>query len=165
MRWRASTTCGSSTPPETPCSGFRSAVPPEEMIWSKAFVQERERFDGADVLHLFRSLAPTLAWARLLMRFGEHWRVLLSHIILFGFVYPDQRDSVPPWVTDELMRRLEQDRSVRSEHVCYGTLLSRAQYRFDIERLLYEDARLRPRGPMTPGEMKIWAEGIDGKER
>ena len=26
--------------------------PPEEMIWSKAFVQERERFDGADVMHL-----------------------------------------------------------------------------------------------------------------
>src|SRR2546422_5639294 len=25
--------------------------PPEEMIWSKAFVMERERFDGADVNH------------------------------------------------------------------------------------------------------------------
>jgi hypothetical protein len=24
--------------------------PPEEMIWSKAFVMERERFDGADVI-------------------------------------------------------------------------------------------------------------------
>ena len=28
--------------------------PVEEMIWSKAFLQERERFDGADVLHLLR---------------------------------------------------------------------------------------------------------------
>jgi hypothetical protein len=28
--------------------------PAEEMIWSKAFIQERERFDGADVLHLLR---------------------------------------------------------------------------------------------------------------
>ena len=26
--------------------------PAEEMIWSKAFIMERERFDGADVLHL-----------------------------------------------------------------------------------------------------------------
>ncbi len=25
--------------------------PPEEMIWSKSFVMERERFDGADVAH------------------------------------------------------------------------------------------------------------------
>ncbi|MFO0892276.1 MAG: nucleotidyltransferase [Isosphaeraceae bacterium] len=26
--------------------------PAEEMIWSKAYIQERERFDGADVSHL-----------------------------------------------------------------------------------------------------------------
>jgi hypothetical protein len=29
------------------------------------------------------------------MRFGDHWRVLFSHIILFGFVYPDKRQNVP----------------------------------------------------------------------
>jgi hypothetical protein len=27
--------------------------PPEEMIWSKAFVMERERYDGADARILF----------------------------------------------------------------------------------------------------------------
>ena len=54
--------------------------PPEEMIWSKAFVQERERYDGADVIHLLRELGPTLDWPRLLMRFGDRWRVLLSFI-------------------------------------------------------------------------------------
>ncbi len=65
--------------------------PAEEMIWSKAFIQERERFDGADVLHLLRETGPSLDWPRLLMRFGDYWRVLLSHLILFGFVYPDKR--------------------------------------------------------------------------
>ncbi len=29
-------------------------VPAEEMIWSKGFVQERERFDGADIAHILR---------------------------------------------------------------------------------------------------------------
>ena len=29
--------------------------PPEEMIWSKAFIMERERYDGADVAHLLRA--------------------------------------------------------------------------------------------------------------
>ena len=70
--------------------------PVEEMIWSKAFIQERERFDGADVLHLLRETGPSLDWPRLLMRFGDYWRVLLSHLILFGFVYPDKRQNVPP---------------------------------------------------------------------
>jgi hypothetical protein len=32
--------------------------PPEEMIWAKAFVMERERYDGADVAHLIRACAP-----------------------------------------------------------------------------------------------------------
>ena len=83
--------------------------PAEEMIWSKAFIQERERFDGADVLHLLRETGPSLDWPRLLMRFGDHWRVLLSHLILFGFVYPDKRQNVPAWVMDELMRRLTRE--------------------------------------------------------
>ena len=65
--------------------------PAEEMIWSKAFIQERERFDGADVMHLLREIGPSLDWPRLLMRFGDYWRVLLSHLIMFGFVYPDKR--------------------------------------------------------------------------
>ena len=33
-------------------------TPPEELIWSKAFVQERERFDGADVMHLIQHTGP-----------------------------------------------------------------------------------------------------------
>jgi hypothetical protein len=61
-------------------------VPPEEMIWSKAFIMERERFDGADINHLLRACSGEIDWERLLRRFGPHWRVLLSHLLLFGFV-------------------------------------------------------------------------------
>jgi len=64
--------------------------PPEEMLWSKAFIMERERYDGADVAHLLRCCAEELDWQRLLARFGEHWRVLLSHLVLFGYIYPAQ---------------------------------------------------------------------------
>jgi hypothetical protein len=37
--------------------------PVEEIIWSKAFVMERERFDGADIAHLLRARAAALDWA------------------------------------------------------------------------------------------------------
>src|SRR5262249_33201351 len=40
-------------------------VPPEETIWSKAYVMERERYDGADVAHILRVAGPTLNWDRL----------------------------------------------------------------------------------------------------
>src|SRR5262245_10069822 len=69
--------------------------PPEEMIWSKGFIMERERYDGADIAHLLLARGPDLDWPRLLRRFGEHWRVLLSHLVLFGFIYPTEGDRIP----------------------------------------------------------------------
>ena len=75
--------------------------PPEEMIWSKGYIMERERFDGADVAHLLRACGRTLDWPRLLARFDRHWPVLLVHLVLFAFVYPSERDAVPAWVMDE----------------------------------------------------------------
>jgi len=80
--------------------------PAEEMIWSKAYIFERDRFDGADIAHIFRAYARQLDWERLIERFGGHWRVLLSHLVLFGFVYPDFRSNIPNAVIDELLGRL-----------------------------------------------------------
>src|SRR5262249_3745668 len=83
--------------------------PGEEMIWSKGFIMERERYDGADIAHLLLARARDLDWPRLLTRFGEHWRVLLSHLVLFGFVYPSARDRVPAAVLRDLTDRLERE--------------------------------------------------------
>ncbi len=138
-------------------------TPPEEMIWSKAFVQERERFDGADVIHLLHETGPSLDWARLLMRFGEHWRVLLSHLILLDFVYPDERQTrparIPRWVMDDLLHRLDTSRGTCS-HVCNGTLLSREQYLHDLEHFNYRDSRAEPLGAMTAEQIHIWTAAI-----
>jgi hypothetical protein len=150
---------------ESEVLGMRLRLCPlEEMIWSKAFVQERERFDGADVLHLIREAGRDLDWARLLDRFGDHWPVLLAHIVLFRYVYPDRRDYVPQAVVEDLARRVVEQRQDSSDRACYGTLLSRQQYLHDIERLGYVDARLPPRGTMTPAETAIWTAAIEQKE-
>jgi hypothetical protein len=113
------------------------------MIWSKAFIQERERYDGADVAHLLRACGPNLDWPRLLHRFGAHWRVLFSHLILFGFVYPSERSQVPVWVLSEMIRRLEEELNnpPSSEPICRGTLLSYHQYLIDLEQWGYQDGR------------------------
>jgi hypothetical protein len=141
--------------------------PAEETIWSKAFVMERERYDGADVAHLLRACGEHLDWRRLLHRFGAHWRVLLSHLILFGFIYPAERTRIPTWVMQELLDRVRHE--LRSHpptaRVCQGTLLSRAEYLIDIEQWGYEDARLLPRGPMTPEEIAQWTAAIDREKR
>jgi len=137
--------------------------PVEEMIWSKSFVMERERFDGADVAHLLDAQGRRLDWDRLLWRFGRHWRVLLSHLVLFGFIYPGRRPIVPAPIMRELLGRLkaEGDAPGEPDRLCQGTLLSRKQYLPDINDLGYEDARLVPRGDMTPDEVSWWTQAID----
>jgi hypothetical protein len=136
--------------------------PPEETIWSKAFVMERERFDGADVIHLLRARGAALDWARLLKRFGPHWRVLLSHLLLFDFTHPCERAQIPRWVREELWHRVreEMDAPPRQCRVCYGTLLSREQYLIDIDVWRYDDARLEAGGSMSREEVDVWTAAI-----
>ncbi|HEV3143916.1 MAG TPA: nucleotidyltransferase family protein [Gemmataceae bacterium] len=141
--------------------------PPEEMIWQQAFVMERERYDGADVAHLFLALAGRLDWQRLLARFGPNWRVLLAHLVLFGFIYPSHRGSIPEWVMRELIGRLEAEMGPggSNEAVCRGTLLSRAQYLVDVERRGFQDARLIPEGNMTRDDVSRWTAPIPQEMR
>ena len=126
-------------------------VPAEEMLWSKAFVMERNRYDGGDIAHLLRARAQSMDWARLLFRFGTQWRVLFSHVILFGFIYPEQRLRIPDWFMHEMMRRLKLDMQClpADRAVCQGTLLSWSQYLTDLEGGEYQDARHAPIGKLT----------------
>jgi hypothetical protein len=135
---------------------------PEEIIWQKAFVMERERYDGADVAHLLRAESHSLDWHRLLRRFANHWRVLMSHLILFGYIYPGERTKIPNWVHDKLVELLKNEThdASNAEPVCQGTLLSRMQYRTDIEVWGYRDPRLHSN--MTSREVANWtADGED----
>jgi hypothetical protein len=131
-------------------------VPPEEMIWSKAFLMEKYRFDGADVAHLLLRQGPSLDWERLVRRFGRHFQVLLSHLLLFDFIYPGQL-VVPRALILELARRTQERSGVEpGEPLCQGTLLSRKQYRHDVETWGFRDARLDPDVSMTPGDIASW---------
>lgn len=136
-------------------------VPPEEMIWSKAFIMERERFDGADVAHLIWHQSHRLDWSRLLWRFAAHWRVLYVHLVLFGYVYPGRMAAIPPAVMELLSRRLMDDyeQPVLDGNLCRGTLLSRAQYLQDVRHGL-DDARLEPEVGMSESDVALWTAGI-----
>lgn len=117
--------------------------PAEEMIRSKAFVMDRDRYDGADIAHLIRARAEKLDWDRLLRRFGGYWHVLLSHLLLFTFIYPSEFDRIPTRLMQELLHRLDQElkNPPSKERMCRGTLFSMSQYLTDIRRWGYKDAR------------------------
>jgi hypothetical protein len=124
-----------------------SLCPLEEMLWQKCFIMERERYDGADIAHILRSHGPKLDWARLLDRVGDRWEVLLSHLIMVNFVYPDEGEIVPQAVMEDLLQRyrnLQRRPRKRSARTCQGTLISRYQYLPDVLAWGYRDPR--PKG-------------------
>lgn len=125
--------------------GHRCLVAPaEEMIWSKAFVNERERYDGSDVSHLILKAGRQMDWERVLRRFDRYWEVLFSHLMMFRYAYPSERDTIPDWVMAELMSRtLDTVREGNwEERICRGNLISRVNYHVDIHHWGFRDGRL-----------------------
>ena len=133
--------------------------PAEEIIWSKAWVMARERFDGADIAHLIQARGHDLEWRRVVNRFvsgrngGE--RVLLGHLMFFSFAYPGERDKVPAWVIEELVDRTRAEPPAEAK-VCRGTMLSWDQYLPDVKDRGYADARVRPHGALSRTEVDRW---------
>jgi hypothetical protein len=130
-------------------------APAEEIIWSKSFIMERNRFDGADIAHLLLARGAHLDWARLLHRFNRTERVLLAHLMLFGFIYPSEKSVIPAWVMDELIGRVRGE-TTSDDRVCRGTFLSWEQYLPDVRDRGFQDARLKPHGRLTAEEVERW---------
>ncbi|HEX2532923.1 MAG TPA: hypothetical protein VHK69_04255 [Chitinophagaceae bacterium] len=112
----------------------------EELIFCKSYVQNRERYDGADINHVLLKKGKDLDWKRLLRRLDRHWHLLLSHLLLFQFVYPsDYREIIPQWLFEELLERARTQYDLPSpmEKVCRGTIIDNTQYQVDVKEWGY----------------------------
>lgn len=109
-------------------------IPAEELLWCKVYVQNRERYDGADVNHIILRYGHQLDWQRIWSRLEQHWHLLLAQVILFQFVYPTQRDMIPKWLFDQLIElaKTQYDMPLSIEKVCLGPIIDQTQYRTDI---------------------------------
>jgi len=118
----------------------------EDLIWCKIYVQNRERFDGADVNHVILRAGRSLDWKRVLTRFEQHWHLLLAQILVFQFVYPsDFPEIIPRWLFDELMRRAQEqyDLPPSVARICRGPIIDQTQYCIDIKEWDYKVQTMR----------------------
>jgi hypothetical protein len=118
-------------------------APLEETVWMKAYVAHRERFDGADVLHLLRAGRGRFNWQRFVALFDDAPELLLAYLMLFQFVYPNDRETVPDWVLDTLIERELESRetAASASRVTRGTLIDRFSYLADVALWGYRDGR------------------------
>jgi hypothetical protein len=78
---------------------------PEDLIWTKLFVFQRDRCDWTDLLNIIRGLEGSLDWNFLLRRVGEHWRLLAALVDVYDWLCPAERGFIPDSLREELARR------------------------------------------------------------
>jgi hypothetical protein len=116
-------------------------IPAEELIWCKMYVQNRERYDGADVNHIILKWGKKMDWKRVMFRMEQHWHLLLAQLLSFQFCYPSEfHDIIPRWLFDELMRRAVEQYDIppAMEKVCRGPIIDQTQYAVDIKEWDYK---------------------------
>ncbi|MBV9999343.1 MAG: nucleotidyltransferase [Verrucomicrobia bacterium] len=128
----------------------------EDLIRMKAFVMERERFDGHDILHLLFRQVDYLDWDRLLDWFSDDKGLLLSLLAMFQYAYPFRAGSIPAGIRAALAETWLRPPQA-SEPLCNGTLLSKRQYETDISAWGLVDARTTGRCQITEQEIRRWS--------
>ncbi|WP_081156279.1 nucleotidyltransferase [Niastella vici] len=119
---------------------------PEELVWCKIYVQNRERYDGADINHLLLKQGKTFDWKRLARKMDQHWHLLLMQILSFQFVYPSEFHTIiPKWLFDDLMARAAEQYEIPApmEKVCRGPVIDQTQYAIDIKEWGYKSYTLK----------------------
>ena len=117
-------------------------VPPTQFVWSKIFVQDHHRYDGADVAHMILKKHDEIDWKQLLSHMELYWEVLLVALLNFRFIYPSERHLVPRWLINELIERLEDQADVKGpgKKVCRGRIFSPRDYAIDVEQWGFSEA-------------------------
>jgi hypothetical protein len=116
-------------------------TPPTELILSKMFIQDRYRYDGADVVHVLYRANERIQWKKLLRYMEPYWEVLMTHLLTFRFVYPTERNLIPDWLMAELTERLQAQLGLPPARikVCRGRLFSPRDYVTDITEWGFAD--------------------------
>jgi hypothetical protein len=85
--------------PQGDVQGYRvRVIPPEELIWSKLYVLQRDRCDWPDILNILYAVARQLDWEHLFERLGPDLPLLKALLSVFAWIAPGRAADVPDWV-------------------------------------------------------------------
>jgi hypothetical protein len=77
-------------------------IPPEELIWSKLYVLQRDRCDWPDILNLICATGPSLDWNHLLRRVEDDLPLVKGLVSVFSWVSPERAKQLPSWIWKKL---------------------------------------------------------------
>jgi hypothetical protein len=129
----------------------------EELLASKLFVNFRERFDGADTIHVIYRTRGKLDWQRVMKLVGDNWQMMLWTLVLYQFVYPYAADAVPQQLWDDLLERFRKELRDPSSGEFRGSLIDERMFAIDVKEwglpnLLAQRRQQRAHKISAPGE-------------
>jgi hypothetical protein len=77
-------------------------IPPEELIWSKLYVLQRDRCDWPDILNMICATGKDLDWNHLIRRVAEDLPLVKGLVSVFSWVSPDRAALLPRWIWHQL---------------------------------------------------------------
>lgn len=75
---------------------------PEETLWSKLYVMQRDRCDWPDALNMLSVVGPFLDWKHLMARLEDDVSLLGALLCTYGWLCPDSARLLPAWVWKQL---------------------------------------------------------------
>jgi len=77
-------------------------LPPEETLWSKLYVLQRDRCDWPDALSLLSAVGAEINWQHLLDRLGPDASLLSALLTVFEWIYPEGAHQLPIGLRDQV---------------------------------------------------------------
>jgi hypothetical protein len=73
-------------------------LPPEELLWTKLYVMQRDRCDWPDLLNILRASGGSLNWEHLLARVGDDVGLVGGLLSVYAWLCPGRVWELPPWL-------------------------------------------------------------------
>jgi hypothetical protein len=70
-------------------------IPPEELMWCKLYILQRDHCDWSDVFNLIYAVGPTLDWEHLIWRLEDDVPLLKAVLHVYGWLCPSQVLNLP----------------------------------------------------------------------
>lgn len=114
-------------------------MPLEFMISTKIYVKFREKYDGSDINYLLLQYAKKINWHVLTRQVATHWQLLFSHLLMFAFVFPSEKNAIPPWVIKNYLKKTQDyfSQPPLNLHITRGHLIS-YEYSWAIDKWDYK---------------------------
>lgn len=77
-------------------------LPPEEMLWDKLYVMQRDRCDWPEALKLLYSTGPRLDWEHVFRRVGDDSPLLTGILSVFAWLCPGRAQELPAWLWERV---------------------------------------------------------------